>query len=74
MKEIVAPVQSFGNFVKTRRLQLDLTQGEVAERVGITQGCLSKVENGVQEPTIVLALKICKALNLNINDFARDYI
>ena len=74
MKEIAAPVQSFGEFIKLRRIQLQLTQIEVADKAGTTQGYLCKVENGVREPTITLALKICDALNLNINDFANDYL
>lgn len=74
MREAVAPVQSFGEFIKLRRLQLNLTQHEVAARAGTTQGYICKVENGEREPTVTLALKICDALDLNINDFASDYI
>jgi transcriptional regulator with XRE-family HTH domain len=74
MRETVAPVQKFGEFIKLRRLQLNLTQYEVATKAGTTQGYLCKVENGMREPTITLALKICEVLNLNINDFASDYL
>ena len=74
MREAVAPVQSFGEFIKLRRLQLNLTQHEVAARAGTTQGYICKVENGEREPTVTLALKICDALDLDINDFASDYI
>ena len=74
MREAVAPVQSFGEFIKLRRLQLNLTQHEVAARAGTTQGYICKVENGEREPTVTLALKICDALDLDINDFASEYI
>lgn len=74
MREIAAPVQSFGEFIRLRRLQLNLTQFDVADRAGTTQGYISKVEKGLKEPTITLALKICEVLNLNINDFAIDYL
>ena len=74
MKETVAPVQSFGEFIRLRRLQLNLTQHEVADRAGTTQGYLCKVENGVREPTITLALKVCEVLRLDINDFAAKYL
>lgn len=74
MREVSAPVQSFGEFIKTRRLQLNLTQYEVAANAGTTQGYLSKVEKGLKEPTITLALKICDTLKLNINDFASNYL
>lgn len=74
MNEIVAPVQAFGEFIKIKRLQLNLTQFEVASRAGTTQGYLSKVEKGTKEPTITLALKLCDVLGLNINDFASDFL
>lgn len=74
MKETVAPVQAFGEFIKDKRLQLNMTQYEVASKAGTTQGYLSKVEKGTKEPTITLALKLCDVLSLNINDFASDFI
>jgi transcriptional regulator with XRE-family HTH domain len=74
MRETIAPVLSFGEFIKSRRLQLNLTQHEVASMAGTTQGFVSKVETGEQEPTVTLALKICDVLGLDINDFARNYI
>ena len=74
MRETAAPVQSFGEFIRLRRLQLNLTQFDVADRAGTTQGYISKVEKGLKEPTITLALKICEVLNLDINDFAIDYL
>jgi transcriptional regulator with XRE-family HTH domain len=74
MRETVAPVQSFGDFIRVKRMALNLTQNEVATRVGTTQGYISKVEKGLKEPTITLALKICDELNLNINDYASEFI
>lgn len=74
MRETVAPVQSFGEFIKLKRLQLNLTQLEVAVQAGTTQGYLSKMEKGIKEPTVTLALKICDVLDLDINDFANKYI
>ena len=74
MREITAPVQSFGQFIKSRRLQLSLTQQEVAAQAKIAQSHLCKVENGVREPTVTIALRICDVLGLNINDFASEFI
>jgi len=74
MRETIAPVQSFGEFVKSGRLRLGLTQHEVAALAGTTQGYVCKVENGEREPTVTLALKLCEVLNLDINDFASRYI
>ena len=74
MRETVAPVQSFGEFIRSGRLRLNLTQGDVADRVGVNQGYISRVESGEREPTVTIALRICDVLNLNINDFAIDFI
>ena len=74
MRETIAPVQSFGEFIKFRRLQLNLTQYEVAAKAGTSQGYICKVENGEREPTVTLALKICDVLGLDINDFASTYL
>ena len=74
MRETIVPERSFGEFIRSRRMTLNLTQYEVASRAGTTQGYLCKVENGMREPTITLALKLCDVLGLNINDFANDYL
>ncbi len=74
MRDTVAPVQSFGEFVKTKRLLLRLSQREVASEAGINQAYLSRVENGEREPTITVALKLCDVLKLNINDFASEFL
>lgn len=77
MKENFAPAQnnhSFGEFIQSRRIQLGLTQGEVASQAGTTQGYLSKVEKGIREPTLTVALRVCEVLGLDINDFAKQYI
>lgn len=77
MKENNAPVQinkSFGNFIRRRREQTGLTQKEVAVLAGTTQGYLSKVEQGLREPTLTLALKLCDVLTVDVNDFAKQHI
>ena len=77
MREKLAPVQicrSFGEFIRDRRIALNLTQSEVASSVGIGQGYLSKVEAGSREPTLTISLKLCDVLGLDINDFAKQII
>lgn len=74
MREIIAPVQndhSFGDFIRIRRMQLNLTQADVANSVGTTQGYISRLEAGTKEPTLTLSLKICDVLGLDINEYAK---
>lgn len=63
---------TFGDFVKNARLQKNLTQQEVATVAKIEQAYLSKVERNVREPSLSIALRICDALALDINDFVKN--
>lgn len=65
---------TFGNFIKDARLRKGLLQHEVATVAGIEQAYLSKIERGTREPTLGVALRICDALGLDINDYAKQYI
>lgn len=60
---------TFGEFIKNARIARGMTQQEVAVRANVEQAYLSKVERGVREPSLGIALRICQALNLDINDF-----
>ena len=76
MKTTDSPVLglTFGDFVRTARLAKNLTQQEVATAAKVEQAYLSKVERGLREPSLSIALRLCDVLNLDINDFARNYI
>ena len=60
---------TFGDFIRTARLAKNLTQHEVAALANVEQAYLSKVERGEREPSLSIALRICDALKLNINDY-----
>jgi DNA-binding XRE family transcriptional regulator len=49
--EAPAAGDSVGARIRRRRRRLGLTQAELAERFGIRQGHLSKIENGAMEPS-----------------------
>ena len=57
----------FGYKVKRRRLELDLSQSELAKRIGIDQSDLSKVEKGLANPTYKMMKRIAKALDCNLD-------
>lgn len=65
---------TFGSFIKNARLRKGMTQDEVASLARIEQAYLSKVERGAREPSLSIALRICDALNLDINDFVKQCI
>ena len=69
MRETKAPIQTFGEFIQSKREAKNMSQSEVALRANTKQGTISKIENGVREPTLGLALRICDALGVDINEF-----
>lgn len=64
----------FGEFVRVRRAMCDLTQAEVAERLGIAQAQYSRIERGLRIVDFPLAVKICEILNTDLRVFLSEYI
>lgn len=58
--------ERLANCLKARRSELDLTQAELAERVGVTRKTVNTVENGVFTPSAMLAIKLAQALELSV--------
>lgn len=76
MRTTDTPVLSltFGEFIRAARLRKSLTQNEVAIAAKVEQAYLSKVELGKREPSLSIALRLCDALGLDINDYVRNSI
>lgn len=56
------------NKVKIARVSLDLTQQELAEKVGVTRQTISLIEKGRYNPTLKLCLEICYAVNQTLDE------
>ena len=54
--------------LKSARAALDLSQEELASRVGVTRQTIGMIEAGKYNPTINLCIAICKELNKTLND------
>ena len=54
--------------LKAARAALDLSQQELAERVGVSRQTINAIEKGDYNPTINLCLKICHALGKTLDD------
>lgn len=54
------------NSVKEMRQKLQLTQESLAKKAGISRVHLSEIENGKAIPSIIIAHRIAKALNVKI--------
>lgn len=53
---------SFAENVKRLREQQNLTQKELAERIGITQPTIAQYEMGIKVPTIIVGAKLAEQL------------
>jgi len=54
--------------IKLARVEHDLTQAELAERVGVTRQTIGLIENGGYNPSLHLCIAIAKALDRTLND------
>ena len=54
--------------LKLARVEHNLTQAELAEKVGVTRQTIGLIENGGYNPTLYLCITIAKALDKTLND------
>ena len=53
---------------RQRRLELNMMQTEVAEKADISNNFYSNIERGRTKPSVDTVFKICKALNLSLDE------
>ncbi len=56
------------NNVKVQRAIANLTQAELAEKIGVSRQTINAIEAGKYVPSTVLALKISKLFEKPVND------
>ena len=54
--------------IRLARLQKRISQEKLAEMVDISTKYLNMIENRKANPTIVIVVKICKVLNIELSD------
>ncbi len=54
--------------LKMARVEKDLTQEELADKVGVTRQTIGMIEAGNYNPTLNLCIAICKALDKTLDD------
>jgi len=56
------------NNLKKVRLELNMSQSQLAEMVGVSRNTISSIETGQFNPTAKLALILCSALDKKFED------
>lgn len=54
--------------LKQARAKAGLSQNALAYKVGVSRQTINAVESGEHNPTIGLCIRICKELNVTLND------
>jgi transcriptional regulator with XRE-family HTH domain len=65
---------SFGKLVHHTRISKNMSQVELVEISGVSQSNLSKIEKGKRDPSLSIVIKLCDALELDINEFAKPFL
>jgi len=63
--------QVIANHVRSRRLEIGLTVGQLAERTGISKGMLSKIENAQTSPSLSTLERLSQALDMPVTSLFR---
>jgi len=64
LQEVTMPIGK----IKFRRMELDMTQGDLAKAVGVTRQTIGLIESGKYNPTLSLCINICKALGKTLDE------
>ena len=60
------PRHDIRNTVRQHRLLRDLTEQDLAERVGVTRQTILSIEKGKYTPSVGLALHLARALDVTV--------
>ncbi len=64
--------KAFGNFIKTKRIEKNYSQKDLAELLFVTESAVSKWERGVSYPDITLITDLCKVLDVTEHELIQS--
>jgi len=56
------------NTIKVERAKLNITQSELAEKIGVSRQTINSIEIGRYVPSTTLALKLSKLFGITVNE------
>ena len=54
----------FGEILRAHRLERNLSQEQLSERVDVLRSFISSLENGTRQPSLDMILRLAKALDI----------
>ena len=61
-------VTDMDNNIKSRRKELGLLQDELAKRCGVSRQTVNAIENNKYDPTLALAFRLAKELDMTVDE------
>lgn len=65
---------TFGENIKRIRKDMNITQEEMAKRIGISQSYIADIERNRKNISLAVIMKFSKGLNISINELINDDI
>ena len=65
-------MERIGEKLKTLRVKYGLTTRQLAEQLGTTNSQISRIENGLRQPSGDLIVKIADFFNVSLDQLMRD--
>ncbi|MDU0461940.1 helix-turn-helix domain-containing protein [Staphylococcus ureilyticus] len=65
---------TFGENIKRIRKDMNITQEEMAKRIGISRSYIADIERNRKNISLAVIMKFSKGLNISINEFINDDI
>lgn len=69
----IIDAHTLGKLIKEYRKAANLTQYELADIIEIDDKQLGKIERGIHYPSVSTFLKLIKVLNIDVNNFYKNY-
>lgn len=67
-------IENFGAKIKEARNSKDLTQEQLAEKVGISTVYMGEIERDIKQPSLSVLLDIAEALDVSVDYLLRDTV
>lgn len=65
--------KAFFEYIKVAREREGMSQTDVAEKMGVSQSYLSRLESGERMLDFAFAFELCTVLGLDMEDFIKEY-
>lgn len=63
---------SVGKNIRRIREEMELSQGDVATRAGVTQAMLCQIERGTKNPSLQLGAELAKVLGCSLESLLKE--